>query len=109
MFSAVDCLFLPNNADLCLVVLRCEPNSANILNIFFTNEIIFAPITCPLHDPFYGRARGSPGTGEFERNRGDVRWATPGGRPLHPAKAQRGGFEEIPADVSGDARFQPSL
>jgi hypothetical protein len=66
--------------------LRCEPNSANVLNHFFINEIIFATISCPLHDPFYGRIRGSAVTGEFERNGGDVRWATPGGRALHPAK-----------------------
>jgi hypothetical protein len=70
----------------CLVVLRCEPNSASVLNLFFTNEILFATITCPLHDPFYSRVYGSASPGELERNGGDVRWATPGGRPLHPAK-----------------------
>jgi hypothetical protein len=67
--------------------LRRVPNSANVLNLFFTDEIIFATITGPLHDPFHGRARGPAGTSEFERNGGDVRWSIAGGRPLHPAKA----------------------
>src|SRR5207245_3636084 len=44
----------------CLLVLRCEPNSANILNLFFTNEIIFATVTCPLRNPFYSDARAPP-------------------------------------------------
>src|SRR5262249_51200044 len=79
------------------------------LNLFFNNEIIFATITRPLHHPFYGRSRASDSTGEFEGNGGDVRRPASRGRPLYPAKAQRGGLEEIPADVSGDARFQPSL
>src|SRR5438552_3270345 len=84
-------------------------NPGNVLYLCFTNEIIFATNTGALHHPFYGCTRGSTGTGEFERNGGDVRGPASRGRPLHPAKAQRGGFEEIPADVSGDARFQPSL
>src|SRR5438445_1947812 len=109
MFGAVRCLFLPNNADFVSLVLRCEPNSANVLNLFFTNEIIFATVTCPLHNPFYGHARGTAGAGEFARNRDDVRRPPPGGGPLHPAEAQRRGFEKIPADISGDAGFQPSL
>ena len=66
--------------------LRCAANSANVLNLFFTNEIIYPTITRPLHDPFCRRARGSARTGEFERDSGDVRRATPGGRALHQAK-----------------------
>src|SRR2546421_6938350 len=71
----------------CLVVLRCAANSANVLNLFFTNEIIFATVTRPLHHLFYGCTCGSAGTGKFERNGGHVRWATTGGRPLHPTQA----------------------
>jgi hypothetical protein len=73
-------------ADFCLVVLRCAANSANVLKLLFTNEIIFPTITRPLHNPFYSRVRGSARTGEFERNGGDVRGAAAGGRSLYPAK-----------------------
>src|SRR5215471_4198597 len=100
MFSAVRCLFLPNNADFVSLVLRCSSNSANVLNLFFTNEIIFATVTCPLHNPFYSHARGTAGAGESARNGGDVRRSPAGGGPLHPAKSQRRSFEKIPADIS---------
>src|SRR5262249_43516115 len=105
MLSAVDCLCLPNNAD--FVSSSCA--SGQILRMcetdFFTNEIIFATITSPLHDSFYSRRRGSLRTGQFARNGGDGRRPPLGGRPLHPAKTQRRDFEKISADVSGDARF----
>src|SRR5437667_3221664 len=99
MFSAIRCLFYPTMPILSpRLALRAE--FGECLKPVFTNEIIFATVTCPLHNPFYGHARGTAGAGDFARNRDDVRRPPPGGGPLHPAEAQRRGFEKIPADIS---------